>query len=369
MLPPVEVYRQCPHCGAHLRDLVPSWLYIGDPTRWSDGYNHFPNNPESHPITKCSLCSSLFHNDEVSYVEEEEDSKQVGPSHPMGFCQSPTTTDYLAAIRDGLTRSEEEEIKFCRIVWYNANDRIRRQIRYITENSAFFLHSEDELHIYIEKIEHHFIELEKYEQARINDSELLPSLIAILRHEAPQLLSGEGEAEISSAFERGINDEQRSHLIAYVCQYFGYLFPEVPDLLQGLYLLPSLSPGTFPPSYVLQPSEHVLERITATRHEIKTALFDILRFHYTTDERQCLFHLARLLRSSNHILAAELLRETGAFDHALSFLNRDEKLANEHGLPIEAIRWACERQLPYVFEVGKEKELCEVLRLSEQASE
>lgn len=365
----------CPHCKSRIRHFEPTQVRHLDLTYydWSDGYREFPYLPacmeDAHPIARCSACSGLFRNDEVVYENEKISTPELvkGQRHYASY-EKPTAADYLNAIRGGVARSEQEKIEFCKIVWHKANDRIRRQIRYITENCAFLLHSEAELNVYIEEIEQYFIELEKYEQARVNDGELLESLISILRWEAPQLLTGEGEAEISRAFERGINDEQRSHLIAYVCAFFGYLFPEVPGLLQGLYLLSGLSSGTFPRSYVLASSEYVIERITETRHEIKTSLFDVLRFHYTTDERQCLFHLARLLRSNNHVLAAELLRETGAFDHALSFLNRGEKLENERGLPIDAIRWACEQRLPYVFEVGKEKELGEVLRLIKQAS-
>jgi hypothetical protein len=161
-----------------------------------------------------------------------------------------------------------------------------------------------------------------------------------LKREAPELLAGEGETELVEAFEKGMSDEQRSDLTAYVCAFFGYLFPNAPKAIQNIYRVDDYPLG------IWQPVEHVWNCINTIRDKVQQSLNVIRSFRYTSEELACLSQLAQLLECGNRFLLVELLRETGKFDLALTHLEREKELINPGELPIDAIRWACEQRLP-----------------------
>lgn len=282
-------------------------------------------------------------------------------SRAIGFCQSPTTTDYLAAIADGLPRCPEEEIDFCKIVWHQANNRIRDHIKNLTDN-AFWFRADDELRGYLIAVEEYFtqydaaVESNRYTDGDAFDEEaLMQDLLKALRQEAPELLDQDGERRLAEDFALGLTEEEKKILVSFTSTTH-LDFPEVPDEIRNLY------EGGIARSEVWEE----IRRRRASLHESHEA---IRSFRFEKEELGCLFHLAKLLERSDRILLVELLRETGEFDLALEYLEREAKVEDKAELLVDAIRWACERRLPYVFEVGKETELGEVLRLIKQASD
>lgn len=294
MQPPIEVYLQCPHCGAYLLGSMSTWLDMSNSTTWSDGYTHFPYIPDSHPIARCSVCSNLFHSDEVSYLEEQADSQQVVASYPRGFSKSPTTTDYLAAIADGLHGSPEEEIKFCKAVWHQANDRIREHIKNVTDN-RFWLRADDELRRYLIAAEEFFarydaaVESNKYTDGNgFAEEALLQDLLRGLTEEAPELLDKDGERQLADEFGNGLTEEERSVFVSFASTTH-LNFPEVPDEIRSLY-------------EIGLPRSEVWAEITRRRASLNVSLEAIKNFRFGPEELSCLAHLSRLLESGNRFL-------------------------------------------------------------------
>ena len=200
------------------------------------------------------------------------------------------------------------------------------------------------------------VESNRYTDGDAFDEEaLMQDLLKALRQEAPELLDQDGERRLAEDFALGLTEEEKKILVSFTSTTH-LDFPEVPDEIRSLY------EGGIARSEVWEE----IRRRRASLHESHEA---IRSFRFEKEELGCLSDLAKLLERSDGILLVELLRETGEFDLALEYLEREAKVEDKAELLVDAIRWACERRLPYVFEVGKETELGEVLRLIKQASD